>query len=132
MIKKGIKLSKLRKLELGLKENIIAAVNSAKKYEAPAIKLTDNAQKISDQIDAMKVKASDFSKQSGEYLRQMQVLGAKIEADYNDYLGQLKALGVEPSAVPDLENAVKSLSQTDFFNVQKDLAFWTAELKKFA
>jgi phage shock protein A len=132
MQKKGIKLSNLRAINLGLKEDLIKLIAKAKGYEAPAIKITDNAQKISDQVDAIKTKASDFSKQSGEMLRQMQQLGAKIEADYNDYQTQLKQLGVPKEAVADLESAISSLNSTDFFNVQKDLSFWTETLKKFA
>lgn len=119
------------KVELGAKEDLIKLIAQASKTVGPARKLEEKSGKLIDQITALKKQVPDLIAQTKATADQMAKLDATIKSGYDKFQAQLKALGVPKDAVADLENAMKSLNEIDFYPLQRDLDFYTGYLDKF-
>lgn len=119
------------KIELGAKEDLIKLIAQASKTVGPARKLEEKASKLTEQITALKKQVPDLIAQTKATADQMAKLDASIKSGYDKFQAQLKALGVPKDAVADLENAMKSLNEIDFYPLQRDLTFNAGYLDKF-
>jgi uncharacterized coiled-coil DUF342 family protein len=119
------------KVELGAKEDLIKLIAQASKTVGPARKLEEKASKLTEQITALKKQVPDLIAQTKATADQMAKLDASIKGGYDKFQAQLKALGVPKDAVADLENAMKSLNEIDFYPLQRDLTFNAGYLDKF-
>lgn len=119
------------KIELGAKEDLIKLIAQASKTVGPARKLEEKASKLTEQITALKKQVPDLIAQTKATADEMAKLDASIKSGYDKFQAQLKALGVPKDAVADLENAMKSLNEIDFYPLQRDLTFNAGYLDKF-
>jgi chromosome segregation ATPase len=123
--------SELIQVQMGAKEDLIKLIAQATKSVGPARKLEDKASKLTEQIGALKKQVPDLIAQTKTMAQQMATLDANIKGGYDKFQAQLKALGVPKEAVADLEAAMKSLNEVDFYPLQRDLEFNAGYLEKF-
>jgi polyhydroxyalkanoate synthesis regulator protein len=117
-------------VQLGAKEDLIKLINSASKLVGPARKLEDSTSKFADQLTTLKKQVPEFITKNKEMAAQLASLDSQIKSGYEKFQAQLKALGVPKDAVSDLETAMKSLNDNDFYPLQRDLTFNTTYLDK--
>jgi hypothetical protein len=121
----------LIKVEFALKDSILANAKEAIKLAPQAAKLRDASDKLFDQYDALVKKSNDIQQNGKAILGKMAPLANSIEADYKKLVTQIKALGLDESAIADVADAVKAVTMSDFYNVEKDLEFYVkTELPK--
>ena len=118
------------KIELGAKEDLIKLINEASKLVGPATKIEDETSKWNQQFNALKTRLPDLIAKNKAQFDKMFALKNSIDNSYNKFQTQLKALGVPKEAVTDLESAMASLKETDFYSLQRDLEFNTQFLGK--
>lgn len=119
------------KIEFALKDDILAKAKEAIKLAPSAAKALAATEKLVDQYDAIKKKAAELEKNNKAILGKMDQLGGAVDSDYKKLVGQLKALGLDESAISDVADAVKAVTMSDFYNVEKDLDYFTkSELTK--
>jgi len=127
-----VELSKneLIQVQMGAKEDLIKLIGQAGKLVGPARKLEDSTSKFADQLTTLKKQVPDFIAKNKEMAAQLASLDSQIKNGYEKFQAQLKALGVPKDAVSDLETAMKSLNDNDFYPLQRDLTFNTTYLDK--
>jgi fructose-specific phosphotransferase system component IIB len=118
-------------VQLGAKEDLIKLINDAAKSVAGATKIEDETAKFSQQFNAMKTKVPDLIAKNKATFDKMFALKNSIDNSYAKFQAQLKALGVPKEAVADLEKALASLKETDFYSLQRDLEFNTKFLEQY-
>ena len=123
--------SEMISVQLGAKEDLIKLISQATKSVGPARKLEEKASKLTEQIGALKKQVPDLITQTKAMAQQMATLDTQIKTGYEKFQAQLKALGVPKDAVADLETAIKSLNEVDFYPLQRDLDFNAGYLEKF-
>jgi hypothetical protein len=128
-----VELSKneLIQVQMGAKEDLIKLINEASKLVGPATKIEDETSKFSQQFNAMKTKVPDLISRNKATFDKMFALKNSIDSSYQKFQAQLKALGVPKEAVTDLESAMASLKETDFYSLQRDLEFNTKFLQDY-
>jgi uncharacterized coiled-coil DUF342 family protein len=121
----------LIQVQMGAKEDLIKLISQATKSVGPARKLEEKASKLTEQIGALKKQVPDLITQTKTMAQQMITLDGNIKDGYDKFQAQLKSLGVPKEAVADLEAAMKSLNEVDFYPLQRDLDFNAGYLEKF-
>jgi fructose-specific phosphotransferase system component IIB len=123
--------AELIQIQMGAKEDLIKLINDAAKSVAGATKIEDETSKFSQQFNAMKTKVPDLIARNKATFDKMFALKNTIDSSYQKFQAQLKALGVPKEAVTDLESAMASLKETDFYSLQRDLEFNTKFLQDY-
>jgi fructose-specific phosphotransferase system component IIB len=128
-----VELSKneLIQVQMGAKEDLIKLINDAAKSVAGATKIEYETTKFSSQFDAMRTKVPDLIARNKATFDKMFALKNSIDNSYAKFQEQLKALGVPKEAVADLEKALASLKETDFYSLQRDLEYNTKFLQDY-
>lgn len=123
------KLAK-HEVELGAKEDILKLIQNAIKAAKANGKINDSADKLANQINTLKKQVPEQILIAKKASQEMNTLNNNITSAYDKFQAQLKALGLDKNAVPELEKAMQSLSDNDFYSILRDLEYNVTYLDK--
>lgn len=127
-----VEATKLAKheVELGAKEDILKLIQNAIKVAKANGKINDSADKLANQISTLKKQVPEQILIAKKASQEMNTLNNNITSAYDKFQAQLKALGLDKNAVPELEKAMQSLSDNDFYSILRDLEYNVTYLDK--
>ena len=117
-------------INLGAKEDILKLIQNAIKVAKTNGKINDSADKLANQINSLKKQVPEQILIAKKASQEMNTLNNNIKVAYDKFQAQLKALGLDKNAVPELEKAMQSLSDNDFYSILKDLEYNVTYLDK--